>query len=175
MEIVRSKPGHEIILANYYQANESHLKKWSPSVPITHHSLTSWALRLAEREQDFEGGNSAHFIGTNESASLVIGTCSISNIVRGVFQSCHIGYSIDRKFEGQGKMKEIVQHAIRYAFIDLKLHRILANYMPENERSAALLKSLGFEREGYAKRYLKIDGKWEDHVLNSLINSDYVD
>lgn len=70
-------------------------------------------------------------------------------------------------------MKSIVMHAIDYAFNDLKLHRVMANHMPGNERSAGLLKSLGFEIEGYAKEYLLIDGKWEDHVLNSLLkNSD---
>jgi len=68
-------------------------------------------------------------------------------------------------------MKKIVSHAIGYAFNEIGLHRIMANHMPDNERSAGLLKSLGFEREGYAKEYLLINGRWEDHVLNVLINN----
>ncbi len=174
MKIMRSKPGHEIILANYYQANEAHLKKWSPLMPRTHHSVASWTLRLIEREEEYMDGSSVHFIGTNDSESQVIGTCSISNVVRGVFQSCHMGYSVDRSFEGQGRMKELAEHAIEYVFVELKLHRIIANHMPANKRSEGLLKRLGFEREGYAKRFLQIDGDWEDHVLNSLINENYV-
>lgn len=173
MKIVRSKPGHEIILANYYQANEVHLKRWSPLMPRTHHSVASWTLRLIEREKEFADGSSVHFIGINESQSQVIATCSISNIVRGVFQSCHMGYSVDRSFEGQGRMRELAEHTIEYVFNELELHRIIANHMPDNKRSEALLKRLGFEREGYAKRFLQIDGRWEDHVLNSLINKNY--
>lgn len=174
MKIMRSKPGHEIILANYYQENEIHLKKWSPLIPQGHHSVASWTLRLIERDKEYLEGSSVHFIGTNASETQVIGICSVSNIVRGVFQSCHIGYSVDKSFEGQGRMQEIAQYAIEYVFTELKLHRIIANHMPGNRRSEALLNRLGFEREGYAKRYLQIDGEWEDHVLNSLINKNYI-
>lgn len=173
MKIVRSRPGDEIILANYYQANAAHLKRWSPLMPKSHHSVASWTLRLIEREKEYADDGSVHFIATNESQTQVIGTCSISNIVRGVFQSCHMGYSIDKNFEGQGRMRELAEYTIDYVFAELGLHRIIANHMPENKRSEALLRRLGFEREGYAKRFLQIDGKWEDHVLNSLINKNY--
>ncbi len=173
MKIIRSQPGHEIILSNYYAANEAHLRRWSPLMPRSHHSVASWALRLIEREKEYEEDSSVHFIGTNEMETFVIGACSLSNIVRGVFQSCHMGYSVDRNFEGQGKMQKIADHTIAYAFDELKLHRIIANHMPANTRSEALLRRLGFEREGYAKKFLQIDGEWEDHVLNSLINKNY--
>ena len=172
MKVIRTKPGHEIILANYFAVNEAHLQKWSPVVPKGHHSIDSWERRLEEREIEFENGLSVHFIGTDEEESHVIGSCSLSNIIKGVFQACHMGYSVAERYQGQGYMKEIVSHAIAYAFNDIKLHRIMANHMPTNERSAALLQSLGFEREGFAREYLLINGKWEDHVLNALINSD---
>lgn len=67
-------------------------------------------------------------------------------------------------------MKALCQNAIDYAFKELSLNRIMANYMPINHRSAMLLKSLGFSKEGEAKRYLKINGCWEDHVLTSLLS-----
>ena len=172
MKVIRTRPGHETIIANYFAVNESHLRKWSPAAPGGHHSVDSWKRRLEEREIEFENGLSVHFIGTDEDESHVIGSCSLSNIVRGVFQACHIGYSVARRYEGQGYMKKIVSHAIGYAFNEIGLHRIMANHMPDNERSAGLLKSLGFEREGYAKEYLLINGRWEDHVLNVLINDD---
>lgn len=142
-------------------------------MPRTHHSVASWTLRLIEREKEFLEESSVHFIAVNESESQVIGTCSISNVVRGVFQSCHMGYSIDRNYEGTGQMFKLAEHTIDHVFTQMKLHRIIANHMPENIRSEALLKRLGFEREGYAKRFLQIAGKWEDHVLNSLINTKY--
>ena len=170
MKVIRSRLGHEKIMANYFTVNEKHLKKWTPSVPKGHHSVESWQRRLGERELEFESGLSAYFIGTDDAESHVIGNCSLSNMVRGVFQACHMGYSIAEQYQGQGYMKKIVSHAIGYAFNDMKLHRIMANHMPDNERSAALLKSLGFEKEGYAKEYLLINGQWEDHILNALLN-----
>ncbi len=173
IKVIRTRPGHEKIMANYFAVNEEHLKKWSPSVPKGHHSVDSWKRRLTERELEYESGLSAHFIGTDEAESHVIGSCSLSNIVRGVFQACHMGYSIGERYQGQGYMKKIVSHAIAYAFNDIRLHRIMANHMPDNERSAALLKSLGFEKEGYAKDYLLINGKWEDHVLNAILNTNF--
>lgn len=122
------------------------------------------------REEEMGSHSAIHFIGTDKDESHVIGTCSLSNVVRGVFLACHMGYSCAERYEGQGYMKKIVSHTIAYAFNELKLHRIMANYMPDNERSGGLLMSLGFEREGLARDYLHINGKWEDHVLTSLLN-----
>ena len=169
MKIVLARPGHEIILANFYAVNEAHFRKWSPAVTRGHHSIESWKRRLEEREIEFENRVSAHFIGTDETESYIIGACSLSNIVRGIFQACHMGYSVSKRYEGSGNMKRIVMHVIDYAFNDFNLHRIMANHMPDNMRSAGLLKGLGFEEEGYAREYLLINGKWEDHVLNSLL------
>ena len=173
MKIVRCKTGHETIVANYFAVNEEHLRPWAPAVPADFNTIESWTKRLQDREAEFERGESVHFIGTDRRESHVIGMCSLSNIVRGVFQACHLGYSIAERYQGKGYMKRIVIYAIEYAFNELNLHRVMANHMPENERSAALLKSLGFEHEGYARDYLYIAGKWEDHVLNSLCNPNF--
>ena len=67
-------------------------------------------------------------------------------------------------------MSETLIAAIGFVFEELDLHRIMANHLPDNERSARLLARLGFEREGFAKSCLKIDGRWRDHVLTSLLN-----
>ena len=67
-------------------------------------------------------------------------------------------------------MYEALTAAIDYVFTDLKLHRIMANYIPVNERSARLLRRLGFTVEGYARDYLFIAGEWRDHILTSLTN-----
>ena len=66
-------------------------------------------------------------------------------------------------------MGEALGALIEYAFTELELHRLMANYRPENERSAAVLARLGFEREGFARDYLYIDGAWRDHVLTALV------
>ncbi len=170
MKVIRTQTKHAEILANYFAVNEAHFKPWSPAVPKGHHTVDAWHRRLQDRQDEFDRGESVHFIGTDITESHVIGSCSLSNIIRGVFMACHMGYSVAERYEGQGYARKIVSCAIDYAFKDLKLHRIMANHMPQNDRSAALLKSLGFKREGYAQSYLLIDGRWEDHVLNSLIN-----
>jgi Acetyltransferases, including N-acetylases of ribosomal proteins len=67
-------------------------------------------------------------------------------------------------------MAEALQSVLGFAFGSLELHRVMANHVPGNERSARLLERLGFEREGYAKAYLHLDGRWQDHVLTALTN-----
>ncbi|MFV2061862.1 MAG: GNAT family N-acetyltransferase, partial [Gammaproteobacteria bacterium] len=74
--------------------------------------------------------------------------------------------------QGKGIMKQLCSHAIDYAFNELKLNRVMSNYMPNNIKSENLLKSLGFEVEGKARNYLYINGQWQDHILSSLINPD---
>jgi ribosomal-protein-alanine N-acetyltransferase len=81
-----------------------------------------------------------------------------------------LGYSIARQDQGAGLMQEILEAGIGYMFEVRDLHRIMANHIPGNHRSENLLRRLGFVREGYAQSYLNIDGRWQDHVLNALIN-----
>ena len=83
-----------------------------------------------------------------------------------------MGYSVSSEFEGKGIMKKLCNHATQYAFKELGLNRVMSNYIANNKRSENLLNSMGFIKEGLARKYLKINGKWEDHVLTSLINSE---
>ena len=94
---------------------------------------------------------------------------TLSNIVRGPFQAAHLGFSCDGAAEGQGLMHEHLDALVAHAFGPMGLHRVMANHLPSNDRSAALLDRLGFEVEGRARDYLKIAGRWQDHVLRSKI------
>ena len=76
---------------------------------------------------------------------------------------------IDQELQGDGYMYEALERLMRYAFEDLRLHRVMANYQPVNIRSGRLLERLGFEREGYARDYLHVDGGWRDHVMTALV------
>ena len=102
--------------------------------------------------------------------SPILGWINLTNVVRGVFQACYMGYKLDRRMQGQGYMTEAARAVVDFAFDTLLLHRIMANYMPHNQRSAALLRRLGFTIEGVARDYLYIAGDWRDHVLTSLVN-----
>lgn len=142
--------------------------QWEPLRETGYHSLSSWKKRLVLREKEQNDGESAYFAALQNGE--VVAQCSLTNIVRGPFQACHMGFSVSESFQGTGTMKKVCIYVINYSFLELGLNRIMANYMPRNERSGCLLRSLGFEKEGLGKKYLKINGVWEDHVLTSLIN-----
>jgi len=100
----------------------------------------------------------------------VLGSIALNNIVRGAFQSCHLGYKMDQNNINKGYMTEGLEKVIDYAFNVLKLHRIEANIMPHNAASLRVVEKLGFYNEGLAKKYLKINGRWEDHIHMVLLN-----
>ena len=158
------------LLSDYYTANRDHLRAWEPARDPAFYTQAFWSERLAEWEASRYAGEAAHFVSTTGNEESVLAVCSITNIARGPFQACNIGYSVAERAEGTGTMKSLLTFAIDYAFNELELHRIMANYMPGNTRSARLLASLGFTEEGLAKSYLLINGHWEDHVLTSLLN-----
>ena len=81
--------------------------------------------------------------------------CNFTNIVKGSFQACNLGYSVAQTREGHGVMTAVVKKGIEIMFKEYGLHRIMANYMPGNARSGRVLERCGFVREGYAKAYLK--------------------
>ncbi len=98
------------------------------------------------------------------SQDTMLGSVNLNNIVFGAFQSCHLGYSLDEQAQGNGYMREALAAAVDFAFSTLKLHRVEANIMPRNDASIRVVEKLGFEREGYMRKYLRIHGNWEDHL-----------
>lgn len=99
----------------------------------------------------------------HNASNELVGVINISHIIRASFRSAHLGYYGFSGFEGRGLMRQGIQLVLRHAFLKLKLHRIEANIQPQNVASRRLLLKLGFTREGYSRRYLKISGRWRDH------------
>lgn len=158
-----------VLIADFEERNSIHFSPWQST---TFEDEPNHFSKIAEWEKERKEGRALRFLVFKKEDSLekVIGVCNFTQIFRQSFQACYLGYRIDRKEEGKGLMSEALREAIQYMFIQEKLHRIMANYMPSNMRSANLLKRLGFVEEGYAKSYLFINGRWEDHVLTALIN-----
>jgi ribosomal-protein-alanine N-acetyltransferase len=98
---------------------------------------------------------------------------NVSEIVRGAFQSAYLGYYAFVPHAGRGHMTEGLALALRWAFGTLHLHRVEANIQPDNEASRALVRRLGFRREGFSPRYLKIGGRWRDHERWALVAEDW--
>ncbi len=114
--------------------------------------------------------SSVRFYIWHERSEKIIGVITLANIVYGAFLSCHLGYKLHKDFLNQGYMTEAVGLVKDFAFNELKLHRIEANVMPSNMASLRVLEKSGFQKEGISKNYLKINGKWEDHIHMVLLN-----
>ena len=171
LEIAR--PGHEAALAEFFAENfASHLARWSPPPPPGGHTQAWWAERLPGFAAEFEQGLSARWVAflRGSDPTRAVATANVTQVVRGPFQAAYLGYQVGRKHEGTGLMSEALQAVVAHAFGELRLHRLMANHVPENERSARVLERLGFVKEGLAKDYLFIGGAWRDHVLTALAN-----
>lgn len=152
--------------------NEPHLARWEPPRPEGYFTVDYWRRRLAQNLDEHAHDRSLRLsiVLRSDPTGPVLGHCNYSNVVRGAFQACTLGYSIDQRWEGRGVMREALQASIAHVFGPLQMHRIMANYIPTNERSGALLRRLGFVIEGYARDYLFIGGAWRDHLLTALTN-----
>jgi ribosomal-protein-alanine N-acetyltransferase len=102
----------------------------------------------------------------------VAGVTNLSQIFHGPFRNAYLGYYAFVPHDGEGFLSEGVHLTVRQAFTQLRLHRVQANVQPGNDRSIALLRSLGFTEEGYARRYLKIGGAWRDHLMFARLADD---
>lgn len=154
----------------YRQLNRDHLRPWEPERPNEFYTVAAMESQLDKMRRQVEEQSAAYWLICARDSGQIIGECSFTNIIRGPFQACHLGFSLGGEYQGMGLMNEALAAAISHIFDVHKLHRIMANYQPSNHRSEKLLSRLGFEREGLARKYLKINGQWADHVLTSLIN-----
>lgn len=165
------EPEEAGLMVQYVTENRQHLEAWEPVRSENYFREDTWDRELRARQAQFYAGSAvrlAIFL-KDQPAGPIIGVCNFTDIMRGVFQACTLGYSTHHAYQGQGIMFEALQAACRFMFDDFQLHRIMANYIPRNERSGRLLRKMGFRIEGYAYDYLNLNGKWEDHILTSLI------
>jgi ribosomal-protein-alanine N-acetyltransferase len=170
--LILSPPSHHDAteLLAYYVRNRIHLKPWEPERSVSFFTQDGMEKRIHDMACAMENGQALHLLLRDTATGAMVGECAFTNIVRGPFQACHLGFSLDHAAQGRGLMQQALSQAIGHVFSTLGLHRIMANTRTDNRRSQALLQRLGFQQEGYARDYLKIDGQWRDHVLNALIN-----
>jgi [ribosomal protein S5]-alanine N-acetyltransferase len=163
-------------LADFHQRNRAHLAPWEPPTAPGGLDADALAPRLRESAAAFAAGTGyLYLLQPIGDPQRVIGSVQFSNLVRGPFQSCTLGYKLDQQFEGQALMTEALRCAITEMFsARINLHRIQAAFRPENARSAEVLKRLGFVDEGLASDYLFIDGAWRVHRITALLNKGFV-
>ena len=125
--------------------------------------------KFAQYVRNLRKGNREGFVvvaGRDDIAGVV----NVSEIVRGSFQSAYLGYYAFEPFAGRGFLRAGLSLVIAHCFGKLRLHRLEANIQPDNARSIALVKGLGFRMEGFSPRYLKIGGRWRDHERWALLS-----
>ncbi len=158
--------------ATLRETSRAFLTPWEPIWPADDLSRPAYRRRLKRYAQEMrEDTGYALFIFRQEDSAL-IGGLTLSNIRRGVTQSGTLGYWMGQPYSGQGYMREAARCIVPFVFEQLGLHRLEAACVPSNEPSKAVLRHAGFQEEGLARRYLRINGVWQDHLLFALLESD---
>lgn len=159
-------------MAAYLVRNRAFHEPTSPILPEESYTAGVWGARFEAFHDEFARGQSLKLLVRERSAPEgdVLGVVNFSNFVWGYFRACHLGFALDERWQGRGVMREALGASIAYVFDELGLHRVMANHLPTNERSARVLRAMGFAPEGYARDYLFIRGAWRDHVLTALTN-----
>jgi len=161
------------LMCNFAIQNKAYLQQWEPLQPDNYYTNDYWMDKILQLRADFLNDKSCCLNIYLQENQQLIGIVNYSNFVRGAFQSCFLGFKIAEEMQGKGLMTEALQVSIAYIFETLNLHRIAANYMPHNIASAKVLEKCRFRQEGIAEDYLYINGKWEKHILTSLINHEW--
>ena len=153
------------------RASWSFLRPWEPTPPTGEDPCGPvWFSRFLGRANT--DGEKRFFL-CRRADGLVMGAVALNAIARGVLQSACLGYWIGEPYQRRGYMSAGVELALRHAFRKLRLHRLEANIQPENRRSIALVRRLGFRKEGLSPRYLKIAGRWKDHERWAILAEEW--
>ena len=158
---------------DYYTRNKAFLENFEPKRNAEFYTIED-QLELIKSDMNLQKQDRTYrFWIRSKESNLIIGTVSISSIVRGAFQSAFLGYKLDYNYINKGIMTEVINEVVKIAFDVLELHRIEANIMPKNEPSMHVVQKCGFTNEGMSKKYLMINGIWEDHCHFVKLNENW--
>ena len=158
--------------ASLGEESRAFLTPWEPTWP--HDALTRHAFRrrLKAYSQEWRRGTGFSFLVHRLADDALMGGVTIADVRRGGARAASVGYWIGERYARQGYMSEAVSALIEFAFEELALHRVEAACLPSNDASRSLLLKVGFRQEGYARQYLRINGKWQDHLLFEVLRDD---
>jgi ribosomal-protein-alanine N-acetyltransferase len=131
------------------------------------------ALAYAVWLRRLRGDRHVGYLAIRRADGAIAGVVNLNELVWGSFRSAYLGYFADARLAGHGYMREAVALALDRAFGPIGLHRVEANIQPDNRSSLALVSALGFRREGYSPRYLKVGGRWRDHERWALLREEW--
>ena len=148
------------------------LKPWEPTWGDDTLTRTAFRRRLRGYARDWTADRGYAFFIFHAENGRFLGGVTFSNVRRGIVQTSSLGYWIGQPHAGRGHMTDAMQAVLRYGFDHLDLHRIEAACVTDNTASWRVLEKSGFRREGLARKCLRINGRWRDHVLLALLDSD---
>jgi ribosomal-protein-alanine N-acetyltransferase len=148
------------------------LSAWEPVWPADDLTKLAFRRRIRRYQREIRNGSGYPFFVFSTDGETLLGGLTLSQVQRGVTQSASLGYWMGATFAGKGFMGAAVRATISFAFDTLHLNRIEAACLAHNAASIGLLEKVGFRREGYARKYLCIDGRWQDHLLYGLVRDD---
>ena len=154
-------------------ASREFLEPWEPRWPPDALTRAAYRRRLQRQFQDTRNGVGYGFHIMSRDDDAILGGATLSNIQRGIAMSCSLGYWIAAPHAGRGYMTEAVHCLLPFVFDTLDMHRLEAACLPANEASQKLLRKVGFNQEGYARGYLRINGTWQDHLLFAMLARDF--
>ena len=148
------------------------LTPWEPTWPADDLTRASFRRRLRRYMRDVRDDLAYPFFVFRAEDDALVGGVTISNVHRGVQQSCTLRYWAGETFAGNGYTTAAVNAVVPFVFEELRMHRIQAACLVDNVRSQAVLRKCGFAEEGLARGYLRINGAWQDHVVFALLIGD---
>jgi ribosomal-protein-alanine N-acetyltransferase len=149
-----------------------HLVPWEPQWSRDELSRSAFRRRLRQYQREMREDLGYAYLLYSAGNGGLLGGLTVSNVRRGVAQAASVGYWIGLPHTGRGYMTDAVRAIVPFAFGTLALHRLEAACLPHNAASTRVLEKAGFQREGKARRYLKINGIWQDHDLFALLHDD---
>ena len=145
------------------------LQPWEPAWPVDDLSRSAFRRRLMAYQRDMDLGSGYSFFVLRASDQELVGGITLSNIRRGVAQMGTVGYWVGEPYARNGHTLAAARAVCGFALGRMGLHRLEAACLPENDPSRRLLLKAGFELEGRASAYLKINGDWRDHLLFGMV------
>ncbi len=154
------------------RASESFLQPWEPTWPLDGATAAAFHRRRIQVKEEWRAQTGYGFLIFGREDGELLGGITLSNVRLGVAQTGSLGYWVAAGHARKGYMTEAVRCILDYSFNSLKLHRVEAACLPDNEASRGLLLKCGFREEGLAREHLKINGRWRDHVTFGILQSD---
>jgi ribosomal-protein-alanine N-acetyltransferase len=158
--------------ARLRELSREFLTPWEPVWPVDDLTRGAFRRRIQRYVEDQNNDLSYSFFVFRKEDDVMVGGLTIANIRRGVAQAGSLGYWMGEPFVRRGHMTDAVRAVAPFAFGALALHRLEAACIPTNIASSRLLAKCGFGREGLAREYLCINGKWQDHLLFARLRDD---